>query len=153
MEASELPKILYLFIIPLACPPEVEDNNRLFMEPREEYTTDTFLNQYSLKVHSKYLSLVPQKYVVLIIHHRRLFLKEMESVTESHNSSKYREQLTVLCPPQNNAFIMQPVHLMLRQYCSRGVENIVRARRPGNQVEDSLFFKQREDTKWGHPVY
>lgn len=85
MEASELPKILYLCIIPLACPPEVEDNNRLLMEPREGYTTDTFLNQYNLKVHSKYLSLVPQKYVVLIIHQRRLFLQEMDTVTESHN--------------------------------------------------------------------
>lgn len=150
MEASELPKILYLCIIPLACQPEVEDNNRLLMEPREEHTTDTFLNQYNLKVRSKYLSLVPQKYVVLIIHHRRLFLQEMETVTASHNSSKYREQRTVLCPPQNNTFIMQPVHLMLRQYCRRGVGNIVRARGPGNQLGDSLFFKRREDTKWGH---
>lgn len=39
---------------------------------------------------------------------------------------------------------------MFRQYFRRGLGNIVRARGPGNQLGDSLFFKQRGDTKQQH---
>lgn len=59
----------------------------IYPNPREEPITAIFLNQYTFLLHSKHLSLYPQRSGTLIPH-LNIILQQMETMKEIHNWSR-----------------------------------------------------------------
>lgn len=62
-----------------------------------------------------------------------------ETIAKSHSRSKCRGQLRVKHPSSIVKSTRHPIHLRLRGNCERWVGKIVRASRPGLQLQDSVF--------------
>lgn len=98
-------------------------------DPRGEHTATTFLQQYNLSLHSEHI----HRYMELsTLTKEASFMQQRETVTESYNWSKCRDQLTMRCwPPIATLITTQSLYSKLMRQCEKGDSMIVRARRPG----------------------
>lgn len=63
----------------------------VIMGLRGEPITITVLNQHDFQLPSEYSSLQQQRSRALCLHQRKVSLKQLETITEKDNKSKYRE--------------------------------------------------------------
>ena len=98
--------------------PDSED-----MDLEGESTMAALLKQHNSQLHSKYMSLYPQRSVILSCHQRNFFLQQLEITAENHIQSK----CSVVEPSTSRYIYTTLLNPRLRQHCGRREGKPVRA--------------------------
>lgn len=84
---------------------------------------------------------------------KEVFSQQMETNTEIHNYSKYRQQLDLWYQTPNNISTIQSLHWRFRKHL-RNSQKTVRARGLGHLLQDScLYFKLCVQGLWKSMVF
>lgn len=104
---------------------------------RGEPTTTTFLNYHTFLLNSKHLFFISTDSVALTPHQRNF--SAAEAITENHNWSKGRGQLTLGCLTLTDKSITQPPLSRLTEHHERGCRKTIGGRRAGCPLQGSVF--------------